>query len=59
MRASTIFSIISTVLFVHVSGMDNGLAALPPMGWRSWNCFSADINDAKIEISKGYSNEDK
>ena len=27
---------------------DNGLALLPPMGWRSWNTFYADIDDAKI-----------
>jgi len=27
---------------------DNGEALLPPMGWRSWNCFYADISDAKI-----------
>ena len=27
---------------------DNGEALLPPMGWRSYNCFYADISDAKI-----------
>jgi len=27
---------------------DNGEALLPPMGWRSWNCFYADISDVKI-----------
>ena len=27
---------------------DNGLSLLPPMGWRSWNTFYADIDDAKI-----------
>ncbi|MBN2513758.1 MAG: NPCBM/NEW2 domain-containing protein [Sedimentisphaerales bacterium] len=24
------------------------LALTPPMGWNSWNCFGADINEAKI-----------
>ena len=27
---------------------DNGLALLPPMGWRSWNCFHADISQPQI-----------
>lgn len=27
---------------------NNSRALLPPMGWRSWNCFYADISDAKI-----------
>ena len=27
---------------------DNGVGLLPPMGWRSWNLYSADISDAKI-----------
>jgi hypothetical protein len=31
-----------------VEGAPNGRALLPPMGWRSWNCFYADIDDAKI-----------
>ena len=35
-------------LVVTVGAMDNGEARLPPMGWRSWNCFYADIDDAKI-----------
>ena len=27
---------------------DDGLALLPPMGWRSWNAFHNDISDAVI-----------
>jgi hypothetical protein len=27
---------------------NNGLALLPPMGWRSWNCFHADISQPQI-----------
>ena len=27
---------------------NNGEALLPPMGWRSWNSFYADIDDKKI-----------
>ena len=30
------------------SALDNGLAAQPPLGWRSWNCFQGNINDAVI-----------
>ena len=36
------------VLLPLVQAATNGLALLPPMGWRSWNCFYADIDDAKI-----------
>lgn len=27
---------------------DNGRALLPPMGWRSWNLYGKDIDDARI-----------
>ncbi len=26
-----------------------GLAATPPMGWNSWNCFAGDINETKVK----------
>ncbi|MBI1390030.1 MAG: glycoside hydrolase family 27 protein [bacterium] len=28
--------------------LDNGLALTPPMGWNSWNCFRAEIDEEKI-----------
>ena len=31
------------------SAADNGRGLLPPMAWRSWNCFAADIDQAKIQ----------
>merc|ERR1719197_1051799 len=30
-------------------GNDNGLAKLPPMGWRSWNLYGANVNQKLIE----------
>merc|ERR1712232_248422 len=30
-------------------GNDNGLAKLPPMGWRSWNLYGAKVNQKLIE----------
>jgi len=27
----------------------DGLTLMPPMGWNSWNCFQADINENKIK----------
>jgi alpha-galactosidase len=42
----------SLILFL-VSGTatanDNGLAKLPPMGWRSWNLYGANVNQKLIE----------
>ena len=36
-------------LLLHATlAAENGEARLPPMGWRSWNTFYADINDQKI-----------
>ena len=31
------------------SANDNGLALRPPMGWRSWNLFGANVNQQLIE----------
>ena len=28
---------------------DNGLGRTPPMGWRSWNCYHADVTQQKME----------
>jgi len=28
---------------------DNGLAKLPPMGWRSWNLYGGNVDQTKIE----------
>ena len=28
---------------------ENGLARTPPLGWRSWNTFGADVNQSLIE----------
>ena len=41
-----LFQILLSLCASHAA--ENGKALLPPMGWRSWNCFYADINDAKI-----------
>merc|ERR1719454_1886076 len=31
------------------SGLDDGVALSPPMGWRSWNQFGLNINQSAIE----------
>ena len=43
-------SISAAVLFLAnaVHAANNGQALLPPMTWRSWNCFYADIDETKI-----------
>lgn len=38
----------SIILTAAVLAANNGRALLPPMGWRSWNCFYHDISDARI-----------
>jgi alpha-galactosidase len=37
------------LLFISsVICIDNGIGALPPMGWRSWNCFGGNIDQTKM-----------
>jgi len=36
-------------LFVSVGAIDNGKGLTPPMGWRSWNLFGADVNQELIQ----------
>jgi len=36
-------------LFGVVSGLDNGLALTPPMGWNSWNHFACDVSEDLIK----------
>ena len=46
------FSSIVTIAFTAISSVDsidNGLGITPPMGWRSWNCYSGNINQGLIE----------
>ena len=40
---ATIASLASTTV-----ALDNGLARLPPMGWRSWEAFYGDVDETKM-----------
>jgi len=31
------------------NAINNGYGLLPPMGWRSWNCYHADVNQTLME----------
>merc|ERR1712159_582018 len=44
MRGAALF-----VLSGTASANDNGLAKTPPMGWRSWNLYGANVNQKLIE----------
>jgi len=39
---------IIALFFSTVICIDNGIGLLPPMGWRSWNCYGADVTQAKM-----------
>lgn len=70
MRLKIIFTILVTLIIHDVSGLDNGLALTPPMGWLSWeryrcitdcdtypdNCISEKLyrNVADLLVSEGY-----
>merc|ERR1712070_108503 len=44
MRCAILLALSATAL-----ANDNGLAKLPPMGWRSWNLYGANVNQQLIE----------
>jgi len=33
---------------LSVNAIDNGIGRLPPMGWRSWNCYGGNIDQQKM-----------
>lgn len=46
MKLSTLSLLSSSAL---VLGIENGKGVTPPMGWRSWNLFGADVNQDLIK----------
>jgi hypothetical protein len=46
MKLSTLSLLGSSVV---VFGIDNGKGLTPPMGWRSWNLFGADVSQDLIK----------
>ena len=41
--------VVAILLFQSLHGEGSGeIAKTPPMGWNSWNCFRANINESKI-----------
>mmetsp|Transcript_11142 Transcript_11142/g.16365 ORF Transcript_11142/g.16365 Transcript_11142/m.16365 type:complete len:454 (-) Transcript_11142:228-1589(-) len=50
MMRTTIFSVLSTLLHINTAkSLDNGIGLLPPMGWRSWNCYGENVNQSLME----------
>ena len=42
-------TVVLALAFGVASGLDNGLGRTPPMGWRSWKLYGADVNQTLIE----------
>jgi len=40
---------VPVLLVPAAKAIDNGLGLTPPMGWRSWNLFGANVNQSLIE----------
>merc|ERR1711970_1239837 len=48
LRLLSLFAVgAALVIFTHAN--DNGLAKTPPMGWRSWNLYGANVDQKLIE----------
>ena len=41
--------LVCLLLAGHALAIDNGLGRKPPMGWRSWNLYGADVNQSLIQ----------
>ena len=44
-----IIFVLTVFLDICVWSLDDGLALTPPMGWRSWNSYSCDVNQTIME----------
>eukprot|EP00929_Paragymnodinium_shiwhaense_P084188 TRINITY_DN44_c0_g1_i4.p1 TRINITY_DN44_c0_g1~~TRINITY_DN44_c0_g1_i4.p1 ORF type:complete len:448 (-),score=88.85 TRINITY_DN44_c0_g1_i4:253-1542(-) len=44
MKIAAVLALVSPV-----AGIDNGLGLKPPMGWRSWNLYGANVNQSLIQ----------
>ena len=42
-------ALVAVLLAGGASAIDNGIGHLPPMGWRSWNCYGANVNQSLME----------
>ena len=52
--------ILGAALAAGAAANDNGLAKTPPMGWRSWNLYGANVNQKLIEgIMEGMVKKDR
>ena len=52
MRITSI--VLFTLSTTIVNANDNGLGLSPPLGWRSWNLYGANVNQSLIQsIMKG------
>jgi hypothetical protein len=45
----------SVALLASVSAIDNGKGIRPPMGWRSWNLYGANVDQQLIQKQMGAS----
>jgi alpha-galactosidase len=45
----SVLAVFVGVAILGVAANNNGLASLPPMGWRSWNLYGANVNQEVIE----------
>mmetsp|Transcript_65527 Transcript_65527/g.189925 ORF Transcript_65527/g.189925 Transcript_65527/m.189925 type:complete len:416 (+) Transcript_65527:116-1363(+) len=48
-RPSLAVVALATMLVDPAACIDNGLGLTPPLGWRSWNLFAADVNQTLLE----------
>ena len=42
---------LALLLIGAATALEDGLARTPPMGWRSWNCYGGDVDDARIRAA--------
>ena len=42
---------LALLLLGAAAALEDGLARTPPMGWRSWNCYGGDVDDARIRAA--------
>jgi alpha-galactosidase len=53
MRSAIVLGLI-VLMLLPAHAADAGLAATPPMGWNSWDCYGTTVTESEVKVNAGY-----
>jgi hypothetical protein len=54
MRSAIVLASLIVVLTLPAHAADAGLAATPPMGWNSWDCYGTTVTESEVKTNADY-----